>query len=284
MHPAGVRRPGRPRTGRRAGARTRRWSERRRADGRTGVTLEVALGSAEATIAEARRLPPGPGHRAEPLAIRARSPTRSSSGGGPRVRQADGLLAGGLRRAVPVRRAGARLHPRPPRHERRPPLRGRGRGAPTPSRSCSRSRRPASPPTSGWWNVGVRHDATGELVGISEMYLPTKRPWIVFQGDTGVRPGAPRPRARRVDEGGQPPPARATSAPRSRSCRRGTRAATSRCCGSTAPSASRRCSASRPGTCRWGDPLPWRAHEGELGVAGLRGWPAGNGTPPTRRT
>jgi mycothiol synthase len=39
-----------------------------------------------------------------------------------------------------------------------------------------------------WWNVGVRHDATGELVGISEMYLPTARPWIVFQGDTGVHP------------------------------------------------------------------------------------------------
>jgi mycothiol synthase len=39
-----------------------------------------------------------------------------------------------------------------------------------------------------WWNVGVRHDATGELVGLSEMYLPRKRPWAVFQGDTGVHP------------------------------------------------------------------------------------------------
>ncbi len=39
-----------------------------------------------------------------------------------------------------------------------------------------------------WWNVGARHDATGELVGISEMYLPVGRPWIVFQGDTGVHP------------------------------------------------------------------------------------------------
>lgn len=39
-----------------------------------------------------------------------------------------------------------------------------------------------------WWNVGVRHDASGELVGISEMYLPAARPWIVFQGDTGVNP------------------------------------------------------------------------------------------------
>ena len=38
-----------------------------------------------------------------------------------------------------------------------------------------------------WWNVGVRHDATGEIVGISEMYLPDSRPWVVFQGDTGVR-------------------------------------------------------------------------------------------------
>ncbi len=39
-----------------------------------------------------------------------------------------------------------------------------------------------------WWNVGVRNDATGELVGISEMYLPSERRWIVFQGDTGVHP------------------------------------------------------------------------------------------------
>ncbi len=39
-----------------------------------------------------------------------------------------------------------------------------------------------------WWNVGVRHDASGELVGISELYLPRARPWVVFQGDTGVDP------------------------------------------------------------------------------------------------
>jgi GNAT superfamily N-acetyltransferase len=39
-----------------------------------------------------------------------------------------------------------------------------------------------------WWNIGVRHDASGELVGISEMYLPSSRPWIVYQGDTGVNP------------------------------------------------------------------------------------------------
>jgi GNAT superfamily N-acetyltransferase len=40
----------------------------------------------------------------------------------------------------------------------------------------------------GWWNVGIRHDASGELVGLSEMYVPTARPWIVLQGDTGVAP------------------------------------------------------------------------------------------------
>jgi GNAT superfamily N-acetyltransferase len=39
-----------------------------------------------------------------------------------------------------------------------------------------------------WWNVGVRHDATGELVGLSELYLARERPWIAFQGDTGVHP------------------------------------------------------------------------------------------------
>ena len=40
----------------------------------------------------------------------------------------------------------------------------------------------------GWWNLGVRHDPSGELVGISDIYLPSERPWIAFQGDTGVAP------------------------------------------------------------------------------------------------
>ena len=67
-----------------------------------------------------------------------------------------------------------------------------------------------------WWNVGVRHDATGELVGISELYLPGQaaRGWPSRATPASPRP--PRPRARRLDEGGQPPPARATSDPRSR--------------------------------------------------------------------
>lgn len=39
-----------------------------------------------------------------------------------------------------------------------------------------------------WWNLGVRHDESGAIVGISEIYLPARRPWIVFQGDTGVDP------------------------------------------------------------------------------------------------
>jgi len=39
-----------------------------------------------------------------------------------------------------------------------------------------------------WWSVGVRHDATGEVVGLSELYLPAERPWTAFQGDTGVDP------------------------------------------------------------------------------------------------
>ena len=37
-----------------------------------------------------------------------------------------------------------------------------------------------------WWAVGVRHDESGEIVGISDLFLPTARPWIAFQGDTGV--------------------------------------------------------------------------------------------------
>jgi GNAT superfamily N-acetyltransferase len=39
-----------------------------------------------------------------------------------------------------------------------------------------------------WWSLGVRHDATGAIVGLSELYLPRARPWIAFQGDTGVAP------------------------------------------------------------------------------------------------
>ena len=65
---------------------------------------------------------------------------------------------------------------------------GHGRVALTPSRSCARSRRRAPPRHQDWWNVGVRHDATGELVGLTELYLPADRPWMAFQGDTGVRP------------------------------------------------------------------------------------------------
>lgn len=38
------------------------------------------------------------------------------------------------------------------------------------------------------WSVGVRHDASGALVGLSDLYLPATRPWIAFQGDTGVAP------------------------------------------------------------------------------------------------
>ena len=56
-----------------------------------------------------------------------------------------------------------------------------------------------------WWNVGVRHDASGALVGLSEVYLPSKRPWMVFQGDTGVAAAHRGAWARRVDEGREPP-------------------------------------------------------------------------------
>jgi GNAT superfamily N-acetyltransferase len=39
-----------------------------------------------------------------------------------------------------------------------------------------------------WWNVGVRHDATGDVVGHTELYLPANRPWMASQGDTAVHP------------------------------------------------------------------------------------------------
>jgi GNAT superfamily N-acetyltransferase len=38
-----------------------------------------------------------------------------------------------------------------------------------------------------WWEAGVRHDATDEIVGLSDLFLPEGRPWIGMQGDTGVR-------------------------------------------------------------------------------------------------
>jgi mycothiol synthase len=37
-----------------------------------------------------------------------------------------------------------------------------------------------------WWGLGVRHDASGEIVGLSHLFLHGARPWIGFQGDTGV--------------------------------------------------------------------------------------------------
>jgi GNAT superfamily N-acetyltransferase len=36
------------------------------------------------------------------------------------------------------------------------------------------------------WVVTVRHDGSGRLVGMSELMLPGRRPWIALQGDTGV--------------------------------------------------------------------------------------------------
>jgi len=37
-----------------------------------------------------------------------------------------------------------------------------------------------------YWYVGVRHDATGEIAGYSEMDWRPDKPWLVEQGDTGV--------------------------------------------------------------------------------------------------
>ncbi len=39
-----------------------------------------------------------------------------------------------------------------------------------------------------WWAVAVRHDDSGELVGLSEMFLPRLQPTMALQGDTGVVP------------------------------------------------------------------------------------------------
>lgn len=38
------------------------------------------------------------------------------------------------------------------------------------------------------WTVCARHDATGELVGYTELGFLPYRPWLAFQGDTGVQP------------------------------------------------------------------------------------------------
>lgn len=39
-----------------------------------------------------------------------------------------------------------------------------------------------------WWSLGVRHDASSAIVGLSELFLVRARPWMAFQGDTGVDP------------------------------------------------------------------------------------------------
>lgn len=47
-------------------------------------------------------------------------------------------------------------------------------------RACARARQT-------WWALGVRHDATGEIVGLTDLFLPEAQPWVAYQGDTGVR-------------------------------------------------------------------------------------------------
>ena len=37
-----------------------------------------------------------------------------------------------------------------------------------------------------WWGVLVRHDASGEVAGLTDLFLPRRRPWMAFQGDTCV--------------------------------------------------------------------------------------------------
>ena len=39
------------------------------------------------------------------------------------------------------------------------------------------------------WSIFARHDATGELVGLSEIYYNPASPDTIYQGDTGVDPG-----------------------------------------------------------------------------------------------
>lgn len=56
-----------------------------------------------------------------------------------------------------------------------------------------------------WWAVAARHDATGELVGLSELYLPRLAPPRP-PGRHRRPPGPPWPPARCLDEGGAPPP------------------------------------------------------------------------------
>lgn len=38
------------------------------------------------------------------------------------------------------------------------------------------------------WRLCARHDASGELAGFTELALPPHRPWMAWQGDTGVDP------------------------------------------------------------------------------------------------
>ena len=39
------------------------------------------------------------------------------------------------------------------------------------------------------WSVFARHDASGELIGLSEIYWNPAEPETMYQGDTGVDPG-----------------------------------------------------------------------------------------------
>ena len=155
-----------------------------RADGRTGLTLEVALGSTEATIAEAA------GFRPDLVIELNRCDPRTIPDALLDQWRAAGEQAGGYSLVaydVPCpsdELARDFIHAR---HVMNDAPRYEGEAEATYTVEELFEVEAASVAAhQRWWNVGVRHDATGELVGISEMYLPTKRPWIVFQGDTGV--------------------------------------------------------------------------------------------------
>jgi GNAT superfamily N-acetyltransferase len=157
-----------------------------RADGRIGITLEVAEGSPAAIIAEAAGCRPDivmEQNRTDPRRI---DPTRLEA-----WRAAGEQAAGYSLVAYDVPCPSPELaedfvHAR---HVMNDAPRWEGEPEATYTvEELSAVEAASVAAHQDWWNVGVRNDATGELVGLSEMYLPRARPWIVFQGDTGVHP------------------------------------------------------------------------------------------------
>lgn len=164
----------------------RALAEEARAAGRTGITLEVAVGSPEEAVVE------GAGFHRDMVVELNRTDVRAIPTALLERWRAAGDQAAGYSLVgydVPCPSEALAQDFIHVRHVMNDAPRWEGEAEATYTVEELRAVEAASVAAhQDWWNLGVRHDASSELVGISELYLPTARPGIAFQGDTGVHP------------------------------------------------------------------------------------------------